>query len=157
MNPDSPDVCCAKRPGRYRGTPITAIPELSSLVKPVKTEPGEQVHYFVCTVCGQAWEDHRVPMMHVDVSVVVKAGVVAALDDTPPPRPPVPAPPPIDRSKVVDQRIRFSCVAAGIVIGFATLPPISGGVAPRQGWLILCVLLGAVAGPLLVALRHRKP
>lgn len=158
MNPESPVHCCAKRPARFRGTAITEIPELSPLVKPVKTEAGMQVHEYVCGGCGQQWEDHLVPFMHADVHVVVKAGVLPELTDPSENRPwmtPAPAPPPMS----IDTRIMLACVAAAVVTGLATRPPITQGVALRQNWLPLFILGGVAAGLLLLALRRvlRKP
>jgi len=148
MDSPPPADCCANRPGRFRGSAITEISELSPLVKPVNPERGAQVLRYVCTVCGQPWEDWLMPFMHADVHVVVKTGVPPALEDAPgrwAPGPPL---------KPAKSWILGVCVAAGFVAGLATLPPIDRGVADRQFWLLLCMAVGAIAAGIYYGLRR---
>lgn len=150
MEPDARAACCGKRPEKTRGAAFQDIPGLAPLLKsPGPDEPGTGILRRECTACGQIWEQHSLPMMHADVDVVVKQGVVADLEDPRPQAPPTP-PPPVDRLLRADRWIFLGCTLTGLVIGFATRPP------GRNDHAAFCLLGGVLTGIVINILRYAR-
>lgn len=154
-NPELRAQCCGKRPDLTRGVAIQEIPDLFPLVK---ERPGgdPQLRRFDCGTCGQVWEQLWIPVMHSDLSVVVKEEARSQLND-PPARWVQPTPEaPEARDRRLGHWTFISCCIVGILLGLATRPGPEAGAVARGNHFALCLLGGVVVGVVLNILRESR-
>ncbi len=154
--------CCARRASEYLDARVTEIPELAPVLVDV-TVPGAAHRTYRCRLCGQAWEEFRIPRTDLqDDFRVVKVGWAAS--DAPAPAPakasvaPQARPPaPDDRRASSRRALAFLALAACLFYALWLLPALDHGKAWVARWIVGGLLLALAAQTVVSILRSKRP
>ena len=153
--------CCARRASEYLDARVTEIPELAPVLVDV-TVPGAAHRSYRCRLCGQAWEEFRIPRELQDDFRVVKVGWASS--DAAPPAPPKAPASPQARQQAPDGRrassrraLVFLALAACLFYALWLLPALDHGRAWVARWIVSGLLLALAVQTLVSILRSKRP
>ena len=154
--------CCARRAPEYPHARVSEIPELAQDLVDV-TVPGAAHRSYRCRLCGQAWEEFRIPRLEPpDDFRVVKVGWAASA----PPPAKAPAAAPTRAPAAEDQRtssrralafLAFLAVGAFLFSVLWLVPPFSTGKAWVARWIVGGLLVAVAVQTAFSFLRPKKP
>lgn len=155
-------TCCARRAPEYPHARVSEIPEMAQDLVDV-TVPGAAHRSYRCRLCGQAWEEFRIPRSEPpDDFRVVKVGWAA---NVPPPAktpaaPPT-RPPAEDDARISRRRalafLAFLAFGACLFYALWLLPPFSTGKAWVARWIVGGLLVVVAVQSAFSFLRPKRP
>ena len=152
--------CCARRATEYPHARVAEIPELAQALVDV-TAPGAAHRSYRCRICGQAWEEFRIPRAEPpDDFRVVKVGWAASDAPAPAATPVAPRtrePAPDERRTSSRRALVFLALAACLFYALWLLPPLDTGKAWVARWIVGGLLLALAAQGVFSLLRPKRP
>lgn len=154
--------CCARRASEYPHARVAEIPELAHALVDV-TGPGAVHRSYRCRLCGQAWEEFRIPRSEPpDDFRVVKVGWAASASSEPA-KTPV-APPTVARAREDGRTssrsamafLGFLALCACLFYALWLLPLFSTGKAWVARWILGGLLVAVAVQSALSFLRSKR-
>ena len=150
--------CCARRASEYPHARLDEIPELSQVLVDV-TIPGAAHRSYRCRICGQAWEEFRIPRAEPpDDFRVVKVGW--ASNEPPAPKARVAAQTretaPDDRRTSSRRALIYLALGACVFYGVWLLPPLATEKAWVARWIVGGLLLVLAVQTVFSILRSKR-
>ena len=151
--------CCARRDSEYPDARVSEIPELAQVLVDI-TDPGAAHRSYRCRLCGQAWEEFRIPRADLQDDIrVVKVGWASS-------EPPAPAKAPVapqargpapDDGRASSRRDLVVLALAACLFYALWLPAFDHGKAWVARWIVGGLLLALAVQTVFSILRSRKP
>lgn len=152
--------CCARRAPEYPDARVTEIPELAPVLVDV-TVPGAAHRSYRCRVCGQAWEEFRIPRAELEDDFrVVKVGWASSDSPAPakaPVAPQTPEPAPDLRRSTSRRALVVLALGACLFYALWLLPPLDQGRAWVARWIVGGLLLVFAVQTVVSILRPKRP
>lgn len=151
--------CCARRAPEYEHARAAEIPELAQVLVDV-TVPGAAHRSYRCRLCGQAWEEFRIPGAEEPDYRVLKVGWASANAPAPAKAPvPAPAPAPAREDRRASSRRALVVLALAACLFYALwlLPPLAAEKAWVARWIVGGLLLVLAVQSVFSILRSKRP